>query len=445
MFLRNKQTYDDPTTRALMNKGIYSVQYPEEKESRWWIAWKEHNILSGMWYVFVLSCLLWWLPVFGQMIAGYVGGRRAGSPTKGLLVAVIPMFIIMFLLIAMDMGFLPFLVSIASIPSMIVSGLHNVSPQAASYISGIFEGLRPLVGLNGNGFLIVVVFGIIGGMMADMNKKEILRASGNGNMFDSIFGRMSGASLSKFADMVAERLFWTMATMEMGGRYLLPARHSSPREMDFEDLQMLPAHTGSYSSTESTYIEPVSYQPERAFGYEDRYPDESGFDEYENLAVEKVPVDYQEPEQKRAPNYDDLGIRHYDLSEESMTKTWIEQEKNLKSKKPRKRYGKTTNNRSKRLNDYDKKKPQASKEKRDATVFDGRGKVIKDGVTKSKKKKSQSNPESSLVARAMATDKKISARQESEPEELEVAPIEENLNQQEAKPRVKPNTSYERL
>jgi hypothetical protein len=445
MFRRNKQKYDDPTTNALMNKGIYSVHYPEEEQSKWWIAWKEHNILSGMWYVFILSCLLWWLPVFGQMIAGYVGGRRAGSPTKGLLVAIIPMFIIMFLLVAMDMGLLPFLVSIANIPGTVVNGLQGISPQAASYLNGIFVGLMPLVGLNGNGFLIVVVFGIIGGMMADMNKKEIIKVTGSGHMGDSIFGRMSGASLGKFADMVAERVMWTMATMETGGRSLLPARQSTPTEMGFEDLQMLPVQTASYSTSESSWSEPVYNQPERAFGYEDSYPDEYGFNDYENLAVDQVPEDYQEPEPRGETNYDDWGIRHYDLSEESMTKKWVEQDKKMKSKKPRKRYGKNANNRSKRLSDGDKKKPYVSKEKRDAMVFDGEGKEIEEKKTKPKKKKSQSKNKPALIARAMATDKQITSEPKEETEEPEPSSIEENLNQPEVKPRVKPSASYERL
>ena len=141
-----------------MANGIYSVHNPYKEEKRIWIHWKEHNILSGMWYVFILSCLLWWLPVFGQMIAGYIGGRRAGSPTKGILVAIIPIFIIMLLFIGMDIGVLPFLVALAQIPSMVMNGIQSLSPHAAAYMGGIFEGLEPLIGINANGFLIVIVF-----------------------------------------------------------------------------------------------------------------------------------------------------------------------------------------------------------------------------------------------------------------------------------------------
>jgi hypothetical protein len=442
--------YDDATTNALMNKGIYSVHYPEEQPNKWWTAWKEHNILSGMWYVFILSCLLWWLPVFGQMIAGYIGGRRAGSPTKGLMVAIIPVFIIMLLFIGMDIGVLPFLVSLAQLPSMVMNGIQSVSPSAASYINGIFEGLAPLVGLNANGFLIVVVFGLIGGMMADLNKKEISKATGGGNMF----GGFSPASLHKLADMVAERVMWTMGTMETGGRNLISASHSAPREMGFADLKMLPASTAGYEPR-SSWQEPVfNDQSASAFGYEDPYLEEEGFDTMENLIIEPEPAD---PQPREDTSYDDdWGITHYDLTDEHLTEKWIAQNKNMDSQKPRKKYGKTKDSRSERLYDNEVKSKQKNS-KRDAKVYNGKGKVIESKASKPKKKaKSKS---SSLIDRAMEADKKIESKQkkkpkkqDSEPEpelEPEIDPQQEVLEQilaQSAKPRQKAATqAFERL
>src|SRR3989337_919678 len=49
---------------------------------------------SAVKYVTLLSILLWWLPTFGQMIAGYVGGRRAGSPWRGVAAALVPVVLI---------------------------------------------------------------------------------------------------------------------------------------------------------------------------------------------------------------------------------------------------------------------------------------------------------------------------------------------------------------
>src|SRR5437667_124878 len=44
--------------------------------------------------ILILSFLLWWIPPAGPMIAGYVGGRRAGSPIKAVIAALMPVFAI---------------------------------------------------------------------------------------------------------------------------------------------------------------------------------------------------------------------------------------------------------------------------------------------------------------------------------------------------------------
>src|SRR5207245_9527029 len=44
--------------------------------------------------ILILSFLLWWIQPAGPMIAGYVGGRRAGSPIKGVIAALMPIFAI---------------------------------------------------------------------------------------------------------------------------------------------------------------------------------------------------------------------------------------------------------------------------------------------------------------------------------------------------------------
>lgn len=446
MFWRKKNQFDDTTTNVLMNKGIYSVQYPEEKENKWWLAWKEHNILTGMWYIFILSCLLWWLPVFGQMIAGYLGGRRAGSPTKGVMVAIIPVFIIMLLLVGMDAGVLPGLVSIAQIPTSMINGLQGISPSGATYLGGIFESLSPLVGLNGNGLLIVLVFAMIGGMMADMNKKEIRKATGDSNMFGGFSGMFSAAGLSKFADMVAERVLWTMSTMESSGRTLIPTRHRQPKEMGFSELQMLPAST-SYTPT-SSWEEPQSYEPAQAYEYEDPYHQQDQFNGFEDLGIEVVG---SEPlPRNNITNDDDWGISHVDLSDESLTKNWIEHNKKMDSKKGRKKYGKTKNNRSQRLYDDRGERSPELKEKRDAMVFDGKGNKIDNAKPKSKKKAQSKKKQPSLVARAMEADKEMESEpikeqkvKEAEPEPEDA--LEEILGKVSSRPKPKPVASYERL
>jgi len=492
MFWRKKHEmmYDDDATNRLMNRGVYSLYKPDVAEKGRFSKRREHNIFMGMWYVFILSCLLWWLPLFGQMIAGYLGGRKAGSPTKGVFVAVIPVFIILLLFVGMDLGMLPSLGTIVGIPNMIMNGIQGFSPHAASYVSGMYISLRSFVGLDGNGFIIVVVFGLIGGMMADMNKKEIIRATGNEHFYDAFLGRLSGASLSKFADMVAERVIWTLGSIDHGGRNLLGRGHSEPNAFSFDELQKLPSTSTAYALP-AHISEPTSYQPEKAFGYDAQSSQDEEFMHMENIAPKGSSATYrsrEEPQDSlvqvesisprrssvkhrsrkipedsfmqmkklnpKAPRprsrsrkepqdslEEEWGISHRDLSEESLTKDWKEHKKNIDGGRYGGRYTRNAENAPERL--YSKKKPknQKPKEKRDALVYDNEGKLInKSKAQRNVRSKSSKNKVPSLVTRALDADKEIDAKtNENAPQ----TPPEKQRDEKTT--RTKPGQSYERL
>jgi hypothetical protein len=48
------------------------------------------SIGSAIFWMFVLSVLLFWLPIFGPLIAGFVGGRKAGSLGDAILAVILP-------------------------------------------------------------------------------------------------------------------------------------------------------------------------------------------------------------------------------------------------------------------------------------------------------------------------------------------------------------------
>ena len=49
---------------------------------------KQGSIVMAMIWMAVLSLLLFWLPLLGPLVAGFVGGRTAGSAGRGLLACV---------------------------------------------------------------------------------------------------------------------------------------------------------------------------------------------------------------------------------------------------------------------------------------------------------------------------------------------------------------------
>ena len=48
------------------------------------------SIGSAIIWMFILSLLLFWLPLIGPCIAGFVGGRKAGSVSNAVLASLLP-------------------------------------------------------------------------------------------------------------------------------------------------------------------------------------------------------------------------------------------------------------------------------------------------------------------------------------------------------------------
>ena len=48
------------------------------------------SIVMGMFWMFFISLLLFWLPGIGSLIAGVVGGKQAGGVIAGMLAALLP-------------------------------------------------------------------------------------------------------------------------------------------------------------------------------------------------------------------------------------------------------------------------------------------------------------------------------------------------------------------
>lgn len=145
-----------------------------------------YSIPSAMKYVLLLSVLLWWLPTVGQMIAGYVGGRRAGGPWRGVAAAVVPVVLIVVLAWGLDSGLLaPWLGGVVAIPAVIAGAVSGWFPPAApfatfvlAYLSAFVEALRATLSMGTNGYLVTVVFAYIGGILAAQVRREVRSTQG---------------------------------------------------------------------------------------------------------------------------------------------------------------------------------------------------------------------------------------------------------------------------
>ena len=54
------------------------------------VTYRKGSVLAGVVWMFIISLLLFWLPVFGSLIAGFVGGKKAGGVGPAILAVFVP-------------------------------------------------------------------------------------------------------------------------------------------------------------------------------------------------------------------------------------------------------------------------------------------------------------------------------------------------------------------
>jgi hypothetical protein len=131
----------------------------------------EYSWKSSLTIAFIASILLWWLPIFGQMIAGYVSGRAAGNKYRGLFNT---------LIVSASVGLVSFIFSyIAVIPhsvkyylsSVILYHISIVSPYGAwlaSSVGQMFTSFTYFLSYFPPNWAVLIAFGFVGGSMSEL-------------------------------------------------------------------------------------------------------------------------------------------------------------------------------------------------------------------------------------------------------------------------------------
>jgi len=186
MFGKNKDLKKDKATKQLQASGVYSMghgPHPYIVENETVEAVKEKKIYgfwSGVWYVSVLSIFLFWLPPFGQMIAGYVGGRKAGTPKKGILAAFAPMCFIFMLIILRYMGnFVVEIDSFLGLPGAGAEWMGANLPVFGPVIEFMAHYTQTFASAMWSHeffiypYVLTVIFGYVGGILSLQHQKEL--------------------------------------------------------------------------------------------------------------------------------------------------------------------------------------------------------------------------------------------------------------------------------
>jgi len=100
-------------------------------------AGNEGSIVAGIIWMFVISILLFWLPLIGPLVAGFVGGKKAGGIGAGLMAVFLPaiVFGVALFFLASSMTGIPIIGAIASVSGILLS-LINVGPLLVGAIIG---------------------------------------------------------------------------------------------------------------------------------------------------------------------------------------------------------------------------------------------------------------------------------------------------------------------
>ncbi len=145
-----------------------------------------YSFWSASKYVLILSLILWWLPMFGQMIAGYVGGRRAGGPWRGVAASILPVVCLYTVMTGFDSGFFPsHVMGVAIAPAAMSAALSEsvpfVSPYiqfSSDYVGSFVDALAGASPYGINTYILTVAFAYVGGILAEQSRREIEFNSG---------------------------------------------------------------------------------------------------------------------------------------------------------------------------------------------------------------------------------------------------------------------------
>jgi hypothetical protein len=175
-----RRSADDEVTGSLLDRGVFRLSRRSEAE-----APRKERSPFGFWaavkYGTVLTFLLWWLPIIGQVAAGYVCGRKAGDPMKGALAAALPLAVLFAICAMVTQGWIPTSIGgISLVPQDYLRSWSESVPVLASYmdfsrlyLDYFLGGVQMGSGLRLDLFIITIAFAYIGGIMADQSRKEM--------------------------------------------------------------------------------------------------------------------------------------------------------------------------------------------------------------------------------------------------------------------------------
>ncbi len=245
MQFRKKKQETDPTTKRLIEQGIINIKSDEDskdkptKEKLREFGKVTYDFWSGVKYTLILSALLWWLPLFGPMLAGYVGGRRTGGPKKGIAAAVLALAAIFGIQLAFTHNIIPSnVLSVLEMPSSILAVAYQ-RPMLTPYIrflelywSSFFTSVLGGLPYSPNSYLITIIFAYVGGVVSIEKKLEIEDITGSGQTININLSKVTRTQSSNNTPSDKKRML-----VDSNYNYNPRAERQSNKPKRWEDLK----------------------------------------------------------------------------------------------------------------------------------------------------------------------------------------------------------------
>ncbi len=131
-----------------------------------------YGIIRGMTWTVILSALLFWLPVAGPAIAGYVGGRKAGGPLRAVIAVIIPAMVMLIILAAVseNMDLIP--TSMTAGTEVDLDSVAAIPTAAVPLLSGLEQSINTWAATPPDVVFIMLAFAILGGSLSSLRRRE---------------------------------------------------------------------------------------------------------------------------------------------------------------------------------------------------------------------------------------------------------------------------------
>ena len=198
--LFRRKSADDEVTSSLIDNGVFQVSESHKRSKRKSDEPSPYSFIGATKYAFILTFMLWWLPVVGPMITGYVTGRRAGKPWVALLAALIALFAAALVGLLLDSGVLGMQTSTSSLKSWLITAAPVFGPYFTfgdQYLTYYLGSLQIGTGVHLDIYILTLAFAYLGGAMATQNYLEMGYVARNGGNKMTVNFNNSGSKARK--------------------------------------------------------------------------------------------------------------------------------------------------------------------------------------------------------------------------------------------------------